>query len=52
VEQSLSSNTNFRIHAYVESPENRGWFALELVNTVGQAIWVEKVGILLAPFEW
>jgi N-ethylmaleimide reductase len=50
LEQFLSPISNLRTDSYGGSIENRCKFVLEVVETVADAIGIEKVGIRLSPY--
>jgi len=49
VDQFINSNSNKRDDIYGGSVENRGRFALEVVEAVVKAVGAERVGIRLSP---
>lgn len=49
VDQFINSNSNKRDDKYGGNVENRGRFALEVVEAVVNAIGSERVGIRLSP---
>ncbi|XP_057497398.1 putative 12-oxophytodienoate reductase 11 [Actinidia eriantha] len=51
IEQFLKDQVNDRVDKYGGSLENRGRFALEIVEAVVNEIGADKVGIRLSPFS-
>ncbi|XP_057498771.1 putative 12-oxophytodienoate reductase 11 [Actinidia eriantha] len=51
IEQFLKDQANDRVDKYGGSLENRGRFALEIVEAVVNEIGADKVGIRLSPFS-
>ncbi|KAF9025579.1 NADH:flavin oxidoreductase/NADH oxidase [Hymenopellis radicata] len=51
IDQFLQDKTNRRTDKYGGSPENRCWFALEIVEAVVKAVGATRTGIRISPWN-